>query len=70
MLTASEVAAKLGAAESSVRLWARTGRFAGAHFEETRIGSYWLIPESALEGFTMRKPGPKPKPKAKPAEGK
>ena len=61
MLTASEVAARLGAAESSVRLWARKGRFSGASRVETPVGSYWMIPETALVGFEMKKPGPKPK---------
>ena len=61
MLTASEAAARLGAAESSVRLWARTGRFQGASRVETPVGSYWMIPEAALAAFEMRKPGPKPK---------
>jgi transposase len=51
MLTAKEAAAMIGAGESSVRLWASQGRFAGARQEETPFGSYWLIPETALEGF-------------------
>jgi hypothetical protein len=52
MLTAKETAARIGAGESSVRLWASQGRFPGARQEETPFGSYWLIPETALEGFT------------------
>jgi len=59
-LSASEVPARLGAAESSVRLWARSGRFPRARREETPVGSYWMIPEAALADFKMRKPGPKP----------
>ena len=51
MLTAKETAARIGAGESSVRLWASQGRFAGARQEETPFGSYWLIPETSLEGF-------------------
>jgi hypothetical protein len=52
MLTVKETAARIGAGESSVRLWASQGRFVGARQEETPFGSYWLIPESALEGFS------------------
>lgn len=51
MLTVKETAARIGAGESSVRLWASQGRFEGAKQEETPFGSYWLIPEYALDGF-------------------
>jgi excisionase family DNA binding protein len=61
MLTVREAAEKLGAAESSVRLWVRTGRFPGAKLEETPVGSYWLIPDTDLEGFSMGKAGRPPK---------
>lgn len=57
MLTAREVAERIGAAESSVRMWARTGRFPGAKLEQTPLGSYWVIPETALEDFSMRSAG-------------
>ena len=57
MLTAREVAVLVGAGESSVRLWAKEGRFPGARLEESPVGTYWLIPESALNGFEVRKPG-------------
>ncbi|HXG66556.1 MAG TPA: helix-turn-helix domain-containing protein [Blastocatellia bacterium] len=60
MLTTKEAAEELGAAERSVRLWAKQGRFPGATAQETPRGPYWLIPESALVGFEMSKPGPKP----------
>ena len=63
MLTASQAARKLGAAESSVRLWARQGKFRGAIREETPVGSYWMIPETALDGFKMGMPGRPPKAK-------
>jgi len=60
MLTVREAADMLGAAESSIRVWAGRGRFPGAFLEHPRAGSpYWLIPESALNGFKMGKPGPK-----------
>ncbi|HKQ08329.1 MAG TPA: helix-turn-helix domain-containing protein [Blastocatellia bacterium] len=65
MLTVEEAANKLGAAVVSVRVWARTGRFPGAQREDSPRGPYWLIPESALEGFQMSKPGPKPGSKRK-----
>lgn len=61
MLTVREAAEKLGAAASSVRLWVRTGRFPGAKLEETPVGSYWLIPETDLEGFSIGKAGRPPK---------
>jgi len=60
MLNVSEVAKQLGASESSVRVWVWRGRFVGARKESTPLGEYWLIPESALVGFEMGKPGPKP----------
>ena len=57
MLTAKEVAERIGAAESSVRMWARKGRFPGAELQETPVGSYWLIPDTALDDFKMRTAG-------------
>jgi excisionase family DNA binding protein len=60
MLTVREAAERLGVPPVSVRLWARQGRLAGARLEETEIGSYWRIPETALAGFEKEKPGPKP----------
>lgn len=57
MLTTREVADALGAAESSVRMWARTGRFPGAREESSPRGSYWLIPNTSLESFNMKKAG-------------
>jgi hypothetical protein len=57
MLTVRETAARLGAAEVSVRIWASRGRFPGARKESTPFGDFWLIPETALEGFKMGSPG-------------
>ncbi|HKV40081.1 MAG TPA: helix-turn-helix domain-containing protein [Blastocatellia bacterium] len=57
MLTTGEVAKRLGAGISSVKLWANQGRFPGAVREQTPVGSYWMIPEAALKGFEMGKPG-------------
>jgi excisionase family DNA binding protein len=60
MLTVREVAERLEVGQSSVRLWAKDGRFPGAQLEESPAGSYWLIPDTALDGFSKQKPGPKP----------
>jgi excisionase family DNA binding protein len=64
MLTVKEAAERVGASAISVRIWASQGRFKGARKEETPVGGYWLIPESALEGFTLRKAGRPFKPEA------
>jgi len=61
MLTAREVAARLGAGESSIRVWAREGRFPGAALVKSPVGSYWLIPDTALAGFVKRERGRPPK---------
>jgi len=64
MLTTRQAADRLGAGESSVRLWASQGKFPGAHIVEPPAGvPYWLIPERALEGFRMGKAG-RPRKKA------
>jgi hypothetical protein len=65
MLAVREAASRIGAAVDSVRIWASKGRFPGARKEESPIGSYWIIPEDALKGFEMSKPGPKPGTKQK-----
>jgi hypothetical protein len=61
MLSVRDVAERLGAAESSVRLWADQGRFKGAVRQESPRGPYWSIPEDSLVSFERVKPGPKPK---------
>lgn len=61
MLTVREAASRIGAAVDSVRIWASKGRFPGARKESSPIGDYWLIPETALEGFAMGTPGRPPK---------
>ncbi|HKV38335.1 MAG TPA: helix-turn-helix domain-containing protein [Blastocatellia bacterium] len=63
MVNIREAARMLGVPLSSLRVWVWRGRFQGARKETTPLGDYWLIPESALEGFEKRKPGPKPKAK-------
>lgn len=70
MLTVREAAQRLGAAEISIRVWAKKGRFPGAELMKTPAGSYWLIPESALEGFEMGRPGRPAKPTSKPRKRK
>src|SRR5262249_52886688 len=67
MLTVRHVAERLGVLDSSVRIWARKGRFKGAKQHETHTGFYWLIPEAALAGFEHRGVGrPRKASKTKP----
>jgi len=64
MLTAREVATRIGAAYSSVRIWAKAGRFPGAQLIHPPAGlPYWLIPESAIAGYQTRGVGRPAKPK-------
>lgn len=65
MLTAKEVAKRLGKPEISVRYWAKTGRFPGARLVETPVLKYWEIPEESLVDFQEERRGPKPKVKHK-----
>lgn len=48
MLTIREAAKVAGAAEITIRKWAKAGKLSGAKLEESPAGSYWLIPESAV----------------------
>jgi excisionase family DNA binding protein len=57
MLTVGQVADRLGVANSSVRIWAKKGRFPGAEYHTTPAGSYWLIPRAAVDGFQRRSVG-------------
>jgi len=61
MLTVREAAERLGAGESSVRLWCSQGRFPHAEPNETPRGPFWLIPASDLKGFEKRERGRPPK---------
>jgi hypothetical protein len=61
MLTTKEAAERIGAAPISVRIWASEGRFPGARKELHPRGDYWLIPETALEGFVNPGRGRPPK---------
>lgn len=60
MLTTREVAERLGAGESSIRIWLAEDppRFPNAK----RFGHVWMIPESDLDGFEKRGPGRPPNP--------
>ncbi|MGC9543610.1 helix-turn-helix domain-containing protein [Streptomyces sp. UG1] len=52
VITASELAARLGCSTGLIRRWCRTGRIPGAR--RTRGG--WLIPEDAQEGDDRGQP--------------
>lgn len=60
LLTVTQAAEQLGAGISSVRLWCTQGMFPNAE----RVGSFWLIPETDLDGFIKRDVGRPPKPKS------
>jgi excisionase family DNA binding protein len=66
LLTTKEVANRLGAAESSVRLWCDQQKFPNAK----QYGRVWLIPASDLGGFVKRDPGRPPKAGAEPSAKK
>ena len=71
MLTVKQVAELIGAGASSVRLWAKEGKFAGAQLIEPPAGlPYWMIPDTALDGFILRRRGRPPKPKNDVKKGK
>jgi hypothetical protein len=61
MLTAREVAERLGESLASVRVWIHRGRFPNARLEQSPVVSYWLIPESDLNGFVKHDVGRPPK---------
>jgi hypothetical protein len=63
-LTAAQVAERLEVGRSTVNLWCRQGLLAGARREDSPVGPYWLIPESALKTFSRPKRGPTPKTKS------
>ena len=62
-LTAAEVAERLQVGRSTVNLWCRQGKFTGARREDSPVGTYWLIPESALKTFVKPRRGPVPQAK-------
>jgi predicted DNA-binding transcriptional regulator AlpA len=61
LLSTKETAERLGAGESSIKLWCKQGRFPNAQ----KVSNVWIIPESDLENFAKQKPGPKPAAKKK-----
>jgi hypothetical protein len=50
-LTTTQVAERLKAADVTVRLWCRQGRFPNARLVEHPRGDYWVIPESEVKKF-------------------
>ena len=67
MLTVKEVSNQIGTPLSTVRLWVQQGRFPGAELTESPVGSYWLIPDTALVNFTKPERGRPRKAESKPA---
>jgi excisionase family DNA binding protein len=57
MLTTREVAERIGVKYSTVMLWLRENKLAGAVKEMSPRGAYWLIPESSIAGIVKRKQG-------------
>lgn len=64
LLTAAQVASKLGVSSVTVRVWCKRGLFPNATLKETEFGSGWLIPESDLVDFQSPKMGRPSKAKA------
>lgn len=60
LLSTVDVAKRLQADETTVRLWCRQGYFPNAR----QIGRGWIIPESDVMNFTPPKMGRPPKAKA------
>ncbi len=60
-LTSAQVAARLGRAHSTIRLWCNRKLFSNAERIDTPNGGYWLIPESDLKDFKEPKQGRPPK---------
>lgn len=65
MLSTKEAAERLGAGESSIKLWCGQGRFPNAQ----KVGTVWIIPESDLDAFEWGQRGRPPKKKS-PVKGK
>ena len=59
MLTTATVALRLGVEPMTVRRWCQRGLLPGAEKSGVEPRTTWLIPESALEGFTPPKRGPR-----------
>ena len=63
-LNTKQVAERLDVTRQIVARWCRRGLLPGAHEVDAGRGNVWLIPETALAGFTPPKPTGRP-PKAK-----
>jgi len=57
MLTTKEVAERIGVKYTTVMLWLRENKLAGAVKEDSPRGEYWLIPESSIAGIKKRGQG-------------
>lgn len=63
-LTTKQAGERLGVTRHTVGIWCRRGLLIGAYELDAGRGKVWMVPESALEGFTPPKPtGRPPKPK-------
>jgi len=63
-LTAKQLAAKYKVAPSTARAWFLNGLVPNAYLKETELGSFWVVPESALKDFVKPTAGRPPKAKA------
>jgi len=62
MLSVKDIAARYDVKVSTARGWLHRRLFVGAQLKTSELGvSYWVVPESALKGFVLPKPGPVPK---------
>ena len=68
MLTTKEVAERIGVKYTTVMLWLREKKLAGARKEDSPRGEYWLIPESSIVGIKKRGQGRPKKEGAKKAK--
>ena len=60
-LTAKQLAERYNVAASTARAWFLNGIVPRAYLKETELGSFWVVPESALASFVPPKPGRPPK---------
>ncbi len=52
-LTTAQVAAMIVTPEQTILIWCQQGLFPNARQIDTPRGSYWLIPETDLQGFAQ-----------------
>jgi hypothetical protein len=57
MLTTKQVAERIGVKYTTVMLWLREKKLAGAVKESSPRGDYWLIPETSIAGIQKRGQG-------------